>query len=146
MITFLVGNPYKPSFATVTGWGVDPINTVDGRNPAPVHMKNPSFFIRVSYTSQVVQDFFYQPSGYSLGVDIPSQDATVGSLYIRIPEPKNVSCHPGGDDCILGGGHTQDIPHFFDVFVGEENYLYFGFVGFKHHGMTKKKLCFTVSV
>ena len=23
-ITFLVGNPYKPSFATVTGWGVDP--------------------------------------------------------------------------------------------------------------------------
>ena len=22
---FLVGNPYKPSFATVTGWGVDPI-------------------------------------------------------------------------------------------------------------------------
>ena len=25
IITFLVGNPYKPSFATVTGWGVDPI-------------------------------------------------------------------------------------------------------------------------
>ncbi len=24
IITFLVGNPYKPSFATVTGWGVDP--------------------------------------------------------------------------------------------------------------------------
>ena len=23
-ITFLVGNPYKPSFATATGWGVDP--------------------------------------------------------------------------------------------------------------------------
>ena len=23
IITFLVGNPYKPSFATVTGWGVD---------------------------------------------------------------------------------------------------------------------------
>ena len=23
-ITFLVGNPYKPPFATVTGWGVDP--------------------------------------------------------------------------------------------------------------------------
>ena len=27
IITFLVGNPYKPSFATVTGWGVDPIYT-----------------------------------------------------------------------------------------------------------------------
>ena len=26
IITFLVGNPYKPSFATVTGWGVDPRN------------------------------------------------------------------------------------------------------------------------
>ena len=25
IITFLVGNPYKPSFATVTGWGVVPI-------------------------------------------------------------------------------------------------------------------------
>ena len=25
IITFLVGNPYKASFATVTGWGVDPI-------------------------------------------------------------------------------------------------------------------------
>ena len=24
IITFLVGNPYKPSFATATGWGVDP--------------------------------------------------------------------------------------------------------------------------
>ena len=24
IITFLVGNPYKASFATVTGWGVDP--------------------------------------------------------------------------------------------------------------------------
>ena len=24
IITFLVGNPYKPSFVTVTGWGVDP--------------------------------------------------------------------------------------------------------------------------
>ena len=24
IITFLVGNPYKPSFATVTGWGGDP--------------------------------------------------------------------------------------------------------------------------
>ena len=27
IITFLVGNPYKPSFATVTGWGVDPTDT-----------------------------------------------------------------------------------------------------------------------
>ena len=28
IITFLVGNPYKPSFATVTGWGVDPRFTI----------------------------------------------------------------------------------------------------------------------
>ena len=28
IITFLVGNPYKPSFATVTGWGVDPRCTI----------------------------------------------------------------------------------------------------------------------
>ena len=28
IITYLVGNPYKPSFATVTGWGVDPSYTV----------------------------------------------------------------------------------------------------------------------
>ena len=26
IVTFLVGNPYKPSLATVTGWGVDPIH------------------------------------------------------------------------------------------------------------------------
>ena len=24
IVTFLVGNPHKPSFATVTGWGLDP--------------------------------------------------------------------------------------------------------------------------
>ena len=23
IITFLIGNPYKPSFVTVTGWGID---------------------------------------------------------------------------------------------------------------------------
>ena len=28
IITFLVGNPYKPSFATVTGWGVDATYTI----------------------------------------------------------------------------------------------------------------------
>ena len=28
IITFLIGNPYKPSFATVTGWGVDPRYTL----------------------------------------------------------------------------------------------------------------------
>ena len=35
IITFLVGNPYKPSFATVTGWGVDPryTNSFDVGNP-----------------------------------------------------------------------------------------------------------------
>ena len=26
IIPFLVGNPYKPSFETVTGWGVDRID------------------------------------------------------------------------------------------------------------------------
>ena len=30
IITFLVGNPYKPSFATVTGWGVDPTHSFGG--------------------------------------------------------------------------------------------------------------------
>ena len=30
IITFLVGNPYKPSFATVTGWGVDPKYMIEG--------------------------------------------------------------------------------------------------------------------
>ena len=44
IITFLVGNPYKPSFATVAGWGVDPryipknpdpsqSNRIEGSNP-----------------------------------------------------------------------------------------------------------------
>ena len=33
IITFLVGNPYKPPFATVTGWGVDLRNTVVSLNP-----------------------------------------------------------------------------------------------------------------
>ena len=33
IITFLVGNPYKPSFATVTGWGVDPISLPEGTPP-----------------------------------------------------------------------------------------------------------------
>ena len=28
IITFLIGNPYKPSFVTVTGWGVDPTYTL----------------------------------------------------------------------------------------------------------------------
>ena len=32
IITFLVGNPYKPSFATVTGWGVDPTYTTHQLN------------------------------------------------------------------------------------------------------------------
>ena len=31
--TFLVGNPYKPSFVTVTGLGVDGDHTIDGQNP-----------------------------------------------------------------------------------------------------------------
>ena len=33
IITFLVGNPYKPSFATVTGWGVDLIYTIHSNTP-----------------------------------------------------------------------------------------------------------------
>ena len=35
IITFLVGNPYKPSFATVTGWGVDPKYTYAWYNVNP---------------------------------------------------------------------------------------------------------------
>ena len=38
---------------------VVPLNTVDGRNPAPVDMVNIPLFARF-YTSQVVQDFFHQ--------------------------------------------------------------------------------------
>ena len=34
IIPFSVGNPYKPSFATVTGWGVDPSNKVFEIPPA----------------------------------------------------------------------------------------------------------------
>ena len=30
IITFLIGNPYKPSFVTVTGWGVDLSHYFDG--------------------------------------------------------------------------------------------------------------------
>ena len=37
-------------------------------------------------------------------------------LVVRIPEPKNVSCHPGGDDCILGGGHNLYISILFLLF------------------------------
>ncbi len=40
IITFLVGNPYKPSLATVTGWGVDPRNLLLGR---PIFMGYVSF-------------------------------------------------------------------------------------------------------
>ena len=49
IITFLVGNPYKPSFATVTGWGVDlsytviPTATSDesyGRKVFHTHLKS----------------------------------------------------------------------------------------------------------
>ena len=32
IITFLIGNPYKPSFVTVTGWGVDLTYTWGTRN------------------------------------------------------------------------------------------------------------------
>ena len=36
IVTFLVGNPYKPSFATVTGWGVDPIYTIQDWRFSPM--------------------------------------------------------------------------------------------------------------
>ena len=36
IITFLVGNPYKPSFVTVTGWGVDPMYTHLKFNSSPL--------------------------------------------------------------------------------------------------------------
>ena len=35
IITFLVGKPYKPPFATVTGWGVDPNYILDLSPRAP---------------------------------------------------------------------------------------------------------------
>jgi len=36
----------------------------------------------------------------------PTNDPEVTNdvFFVGIPDPKNVSCHPGGDDCILGGG------------------------------------------
>ena len=34
---FLVGNPYKPSFVTVTGWGVDLRNTIRNHKTNPIH-------------------------------------------------------------------------------------------------------------
>ena len=46
IITFLVGNPYKPSFATVTGWGVDPNychHHVTGYYH-PTHQSNPKWW------------------------------------------------------------------------------------------------------
>ena len=69
-ITFLVGDPYKPSFATVTGRGDNPSHmeqiyrsktnwiffyqhTVDGRNPAPVDIVNIPLFAGF-HTCQVV--------------------------------------------------------------------------------------------
>jgi len=30
-------------------------------------------------------------------------------IYVGIPDPKNVIRHPGGDDCILGGGKRSKV-------------------------------------
>ena len=40
---------------------------------------------------------------------LPPSRLTNKGLVVGIPEPKNVSCHPGGDDCILGGGGSSNI-------------------------------------
>ena len=54
IITFLVGNPYKPSFPTVTGWGVDLRSTIVGFRMTPSKSK--------SYTSTVNSDRRMEPS------------------------------------------------------------------------------------
>ena len=41
IITFLVGNPYKPSFATVTGWGVDPMQIYGDLEGFPLQYWDP---------------------------------------------------------------------------------------------------------
>ena len=43
-ITFLVGDPYKPSFVTVTGWGDNPIYTYVPSKPAGHPFSDPSHF------------------------------------------------------------------------------------------------------
>ena len=42
IIQFLVGNPYKPSFVTVTGRGVDPSNTITQNTNSPEAVCFPS--------------------------------------------------------------------------------------------------------
>ena len=36
-------------------------------------------------------------------------------VKVGIPDPKHVSCHPGGHDCIQGGGHTKVIGGFSSI-------------------------------
>ena len=54
IITCLIGNPYKPSFVTVTGWGVDPgrpkvyLYLVGGFNPFEKYARQIGSFPQVS--------------------------------------------------------------------------------------------------
>ena len=54
IIPFLVGNPYKPSFVTVTGLGVDRDHTIDGQN---FHLGCGNSCIS---TDQLLSDFIHQ--------------------------------------------------------------------------------------
>ena len=39
-------------------------------------------------------------------------------FLLGIPEGRNVSCHPGGGDCILGGGVDRNDSRVPGIFVG----------------------------
>ena len=60
IIPFLVGNPYKPSFETVTGWGVD-LTYIASQNPA-------RFFVVVFYRENFL-------SFYKGGIDCLESEA-----------------------------------------------------------------------
>ena len=58
IITFLVGNPYKPLFATITGWGVDPTYTVQRIIICLLHISNNfciSVFLCISHISCIIK-------------------------------------------------------------------------------------------
>ena len=50
IITFFVGNPYKPSFATVTGWGVDPARVTQLQFPDFFYMTSLQFTQKCRYS------------------------------------------------------------------------------------------------
>ena len=66
IITFLVGNPYKPSFATVTGWGVDPRNMLV---PWRVHPLKLTFFEPKNHP--IEKENHLNPTSMTLGFVVP---------------------------------------------------------------------------